>query len=79
VQGIVLLLQTVVACGLTWLLAEAAVAPARPRAVLTATEAASTVSPLMERLRMVFLFLWVLCPAAVVVGPGSDAVRHYWL
>jgi len=74
VQGIVLLLQTVVACGLTWLLAEAAVAPASPRAVLTATDAASTVSPLMERLRMVFLFLWVLGRPPSSGGLGGQAL-----
>src|SRR5207249_5330501 len=52
--------HTVVACGLTWTPAEAAVAPASPRAELTATDAASTYSPLMERLRMGDPFLWIL-------------------
>ena len=73
VQGMVLLLQTVVACGLAWVAAEAAVAPASPRAVLTATEAASTVSPLMERVRILSLFLWVLCPATVIEWPEQSS------
>src|SRR5215467_13329282 len=55
-----LLSHTVVACGLTCVAAEAAVAPASPRAELTATDAASTYSPLMERLRMGDPFLWIL-------------------
>src|ERR1700733_6763669 len=74
VQGIELLLQTVVACGLTWLLAEAAVAPASPRAALTATDAASTENPFMERLRMLSFFLWVLGRPPSSGGLGGQAL-----
>ena len=71
----VLLLHTVVACGFAaCVLAEAAVAPASPRAVLTATDAASTVSPLMERLRMLSLFLWVLGRPPSSGGLGGQAL-----
>jgi hypothetical protein len=57
VQGIVLLLQTVVAAGvMRGVLVAAAAAPASPTVVLTATNVASTQT---ERVRMGDLSLWI--------------------
>jgi hypothetical protein len=69
VQGIVLLLQTMVSAGLKrGVLAEAAVAPASPR-VLTATNVASTQT---ERVRMGDLSLGSLAaPSSGLGGPAA--------
>jgi hypothetical protein len=72
VQGIVLLLQTMVSAGLKrGVLAAAAVAPASPTAELTATNVASTQT---ERVRMGDLSLGSLAAPPGGLGASCDDV-----